>query len=147
MRLTINLLLGLALVLYLTGIFAPVFTLSKFIWFENTVSIASGLYDLLREGEWLLFLIIFCFSILFPLAKIVLLCVLWNRPSGTVPERLHWLEQISRWSMLDVFLIALLVASVKLGMLAEMTVHYGLYAFALSVILMMGLTHVILRKK
>ena len=36
--------------------------------------------------------------------------------------------------MLDVFVVALLLVSVKLGVLAKVDVHYGLYAFATSVL-------------
>jgi paraquat-inducible protein A len=40
--------------------------------------------------------------------------------------------------MLDVFVVATLVVSVKLGSLAQVEVHYGLYAFAASVLLTMA---------
>ena len=39
--------------------------------------------------------------------------------------------------MLEVFVVALLLVSVKLGALAKVTVHYGVYTFASSVILTM----------
>jgi paraquat-inducible protein A len=43
----------------------------------------------------------------------------------------------SKWSMLDVFVVALLVVSVKLGSLAQAHVELGIYAFAASVVLTM----------
>jgi paraquat-inducible protein A len=43
--------------------------------------------------------------------------------------------------MLDVFVVALLLVSVKLGALAKVEVHYCLYAFALSVLLTIGLSY------
>jgi paraquat-inducible protein A len=42
--------------------------------------------------------------------------------------------------MLDVFVVALLVVSVKLGSLAQARVEVGIYAFAASVILTMLLS-------
>ena len=43
--------------------------------------------------------------------------------------------------MLDVFVVAVLVASVKLGALASIEVHYGLYLFGFAVLLTMVAMH------
>jgi len=45
-----------------------------------------------------------------------------------------------KWSMLDVFVVAVLVVSVKLGAIASVEMRYGLYAFAAAVILTMYVT-------
>ena len=58
----------------------------------------------------------------------------------------HWLSVLGKWSMLDVFVVAVLIASVKLGSIASIEIHYGLYVFAASVILMMVATHLIHRR-
>jgi paraquat-inducible protein A len=50
------------------------------------------------------------------------------------------LSVYGKWSMLDVFVVALLVVSVKLGAMAEARVEIGIYAFAASVILTMLLS-------
>ena len=55
-------------------------------------------------------------------------------------KTLHVIETLGKWSMLDVFVVALLLVSVKLGVLAKVEVHYGLYVFATSVLLTMGLS-------
>lgn len=47
---------------------------------------------------------------------------------------LYVLETWGKWSMLDVFVVALLFVSVKLGSLANVTVHEGLYWFGGAVI-------------
>lgn len=96
----------------------------------------------------MLFILIFGFSVLLPTFKIVLLFTVWNR---NVPQDarslkyLHWLTLMGKWSMLDVFVVAVLLASVKLGALASVEVHYGLYCFALAVILLMVATHQVAR--
>ena len=43
--------------------------------------------------------------------------------------------------MLEVFVVALLLVSVKLGALLNVQVHYGVYAFATSVLLTMGVSY------
>jgi paraquat-inducible protein A len=45
-----------------------------------------------------------------------------------------------KWSMLDVFVVAVLVVAVKLGAIADVEMRFGLYAFAASVLLTMFIT-------
>ncbi len=42
--------------------------------------------------------------------------------------------------MLDVFVVAILVVTVKLGAVANVEMHYGLYFFAAAVLLTMFIT-------
>jgi paraquat-inducible protein A len=60
-------------------------------------------------------------------------------------KHLHWIEYFGKWSMLDVFVVAMLLVTIKLGAVAKVEVHYGLFAFAVSVILTMLVTHRISR--
>ena len=139
----VNLLLLAALLLLGYGLQAPILTLEKFYLFSNSVSLLSALEQLADEGEWGLFGLIGLFSVVFPVIKILLLLAVWNldRASGTAHQRrLHWLGVYGKWSMLDVFVVALVVVSVKLGALAEARVEIGIYAFAASVVLTMLLS-------
>jgi len=47
------------------------------------------------------------------------------------------MHTFGKWSMLDVFIVAILVVSVKLGAIASVEMRYGLYAFATAVVLKM----------
>ena len=49
------------------------------------------------------------------------------------------------WSMLDVFVAALLIVTIRLGTMANVEVHFGLYAFAGAVILTMVTTSKVLK--
>ena len=144
-----NILLLLSFVLFLIGIFAPVLTFKKFFIFSNQVSIITGLFQLLSEGYPILFALIFGFSILLPLFKLLLLFGFVN---GLFPHSdgnkkfLHWIAQYGKWSMMDVFVAALLIVTVRLGAMADVTVHFGLYAFAASVILTMIATSIIIKR-
>jgi paraquat-inducible protein A len=138
--LVVNLLLLVALGLLLYGLQAPILTLEKFYLFANTVSLLSALGQLATEQAWGLFALVGVFSVLFPIVKIVLLALIWNLDSarGAAHRRhLRWLAAYGKWSMLDVFVVALLVVSVKLGALAQARVEIGIYAFAASVVLTM----------
>jgi paraquat-inducible protein A len=143
-----NFILVSAFILFVIGIFAPILTFKKFLVFSSKVSIISGLLQLLSEGHHILFALIFIFSIVFPLVKLVLLFRLWNGRvlHGSGYEKLlRWIAQYGKWSMLDVFVAALLIITIRLGAVAQVEVHFGLYAFAASVILTMLATSKILR--
>ena len=130
----------LSLGLFVAGCFAPLFTLSKFFIFNNTVSLFSALQEILTEGYYFLFLIIFLFSVLFPLIKLFLLFYLQQARKSTQQKHrklLHWLEVMGKWSMLDVFVVAVMLVAIKLGPMANVQVHYGVYLFSASIILMM----------
>lgn len=134
----INIVSLATLVLFISSIFAPLFTLEKFYFFSNTVSLVSSLFTLLEKGEIFLFLIIFSFSIIFPLFKLLVILFIWNSPAGeTVQKLLKWIHHLGKWSMLDVFVVALMLVSIKFDQVADMQVHYGLYLFLSAVLLTM----------
>ena len=125
------------------GLTAPVLTLEKFFIFDNTFSIYSGLVQLLGEGRYFLFLLVSLFSVVLPIIKLgVLFRLLLSSASDhrSMHRYLHLMHQYGKWSMLDVFVVALLVVAVKLGSVASVETHYGLYAFASAVLLTMAIT-------
>lgn len=137
-RWLINLGLLGALCLFIMGLFAPLIELEKFWVFKNQFSLYSGLQDLWLQGEHFLFIFLFMFSILTPLVKIFGLALVANSSEGYQLRHKRFLQILAiwgKWSMLDVFVVALLFVAVKLGALANVTVHYGLYLFAASVLL------------
>ena len=104
-------------------------------------TIGSGVVALLDGGMWPLALIVFIASIFVPLLKMLGLTVLllsvkykwrWRPIQRTVMYRI--IELIGRWSMVDVFMISILVAVVAFGHLAEVYAGVGARAFALVVV-------------
>lgn len=142
----VKLLLVMSSILLLVGIFSPMLTLTKFVWLENRFSLFSGTLQLFYDGQYLLFVIIFLFSIALPVAKIVLLFRFWHDDSSTrlqIERFMSWLSHYGKWSMLDVFVVALLLVIVKLGVLATVEVHYGIYTYAIAGLLIMATTAII----
>jgi len=142
-KLFINMLLVVSLLLLGIGVFAPLMTLSKFYLFQNHVSLFIALEDLIVQSEWLLFVIILVFSIIFPIVKTLFLFLVLNTGTDRKPVRrryMNWLSHIGKWSMLDVFVLALLLVTVKLDVIADVQIHYGIYAFSASVFLTMLIT-------
>jgi paraquat-inducible protein A len=124
------------------GLVSPIITLKKFVVMETTFSVLGGVVELLKEGQVFLFLIITGFSVLLPMLKIGVLTRLLGagQQTATLDRYLHWMHLYGKWSMLDVFVVAVLVVAVKLGAIASVEMRYGLYAFAAAVLLTMCVT-------
>lgn len=136
-------LLVITAIMLAIGLSAPILTLEKFFIIENTFSIFSGLVQLLEEGRIFLFVIILLFSVVMPIIKLGVLFRLLGSTAGsseTLQRYLRLMHQYGKWSMLDVFVVALLVVAVKLGAVASVETHYGLYAFGSAVLLTMAIT-------
>jgi paraquat-inducible protein A len=132
-----------AALLLFTGLLAPIITLSKFVLIQNTFSVLSGVIELLKEGQLFLFLVITGFSVVLPILKLgVLYRIVSTRDAmqNRVKKQLHWMHLYGKWSMLDVFVVAVMVVAVKLGAIADVEMRFGLYAFAASVLLTMFIT-------
>jgi len=145
-RIIVNVVSLLTLGLFFISLISPLFTLEKFYFFANTVSLFSALLSLIDKGHLFLFLIIFIFSIVFPVFKLAVILYLWNAQTGLAVQRLlRLIHQFGKWSMLDVFVVALMVVSIKFDAVADMQIHYGLYLFLSSVILSMLISAVSVR--
>ena len=139
----LQLILGITTLFLGLGLVSPIITLKKFVLIENTFSVLSGAIQLIKEGQIFLFIVITGFSVLLPLLKIVVLYKLLStkvRNAVRLDKYLHWMHLYGKWSMLDVFIVAVLVVAVKLGAIASVEMRYGLYAFAAAVILTMYVT-------
>ncbi|MES9938353.1 MAG: paraquat-inducible protein A [Sedimenticola sp.] len=147
-KLVLNFLLICAGLLLYIGLTAPMITIEKFIFISNSFSVTSGVMELYRNGETMLFLIIGIFSVVLPILKLLLLFMLINlleKQSQRMKRYLHLMHDYGRWSMLDVFVVAVMVVSVKLDAIAKVYVHSGLYAFGAAVILTMLVTAWVVR--
>lgn len=116
--------------LLLLGIFLPTLEIKKFFIFNDTYSIFSFTIELFIKKEFLLFLLIFLFSICFPFFKIF---VLFQKLNGKTIA--PWVIQLGKWSLAEVFLAALIVFSVKAGGVASAVTLPGLYFFTSSIAL------------
>jgi paraquat-inducible protein A len=135
--------LMITIALLAVGMTAPIITLNKFVLIENTFSILSGTGELFKEGKFFLFIVITSFSVVLPLLKIAVLLRLVTARANSSPNLrrcLHWMHVFGKWSMLDVFVVAVLVVTVKLGAIASVEARYGLYAFTAAVVLTMFVT-------
>ncbi len=137
-RVDIVILITLSVWLLLIGLTLPVMTVRK-LWNSNTYSILTGVQNLWQEKLYVLAVIIFTFSIIFPIAKLVSLFAVWFIKLTEERRRklISLMEVFGKWSMLDVFVSAILIVWVKLGALASAKAEIGIYFFGASVLLTM----------
>ena len=132
-----------ALVLYIPANLYPILSMNLYgAYSENTVW--DGVVSLMQHNEYFVAAIVFVASIVIPLLKLLgLFFLVWSVKWGRgqrLRARTHifkFIDAIGPWAMLDVFLLAVLVALVKLGDLARVIPGPGLVAFTFVVVLTM----------
>lgn len=136
-------LLAAAAVLYVPANVFPVLTLIRLSRGEPS-TILGGVVQLAQAGMWPLALLVLFASILVPVLKLVSLTMMlvsvhlrtdWRLRRRTQLYRV--VEFIGRWSMIDVFMISILTALVRMGRVASVYPGPGVLAFCSVVILTM----------
>lgn len=127
-----------ALCLYPVAISLPIMHVQRF-GITREASVWSGGVGLVADGEVLVGAVVLLASVVLPLAKLVGLFLLAGAGSSLRPRMRAWtwhlVEATGRWGMLDVLLVAVLVAVVKLGSLMELSAGPGALAFTSCVLL------------
>lgn len=132
-----------AAALYVPANILPVMTMSE--WGDVMEStILEGMVEFWRRQAYPIALVIFVASIMIPLIKIVALgwlCAAATgrvKPSPRVLGRIYWFtELLGRWSMVDIFVVSILVALVQFGTVMTVEPRPGALAFAGVVVLTM----------
>lgn len=118
------------------------FSFQKFYVFNDSFSLLGGILHLLSEGEVFLFFVLFTFSIVGPVYKLYLCKILIGGHSIDPDSRIKMVKKLAvlgKWSMADVFVVAVIAATIKIGMLATVQIHIGLLVFGLAVLTSMVL--------
>ena len=126
-----------ALLLYVPAISLPVMRIDR-LGHARETGIVDGVAALVSDDHFWLASLVFICSVVIPLSKLLGLFVLSTTRIGfgSTGRRRAWrlLEVIGRWGMLDVLLVAALVALVKLGDLVRIEPGIGAAFFSLMVI-------------
>jgi paraquat-inducible protein A len=132
-----------AYVLYLPANLLPI-TVTRSIFGVQQDTILSGVAYLWSSGSWLIATVVFVASIAVPLLKLFSLTLLvvsvqrrWRLAPLGRTRLYRFLEAIGRWSMLDIFVVTILVALVQTQSLATIAPGSGVLAFAAVVVLSM----------
>ncbi len=132
-----------AVILYVPANLLPVMTVVSFGKGEPD-TILSGVQALAAVGMWPVAILVFFASITVPVLKLIGLSFLlisvqrrsaWRRRDRTVLYRI--VENVGRWSMVDIFMISILTALVNLQAIATIDPGPGAIAFAAVVVITM----------
>lgn len=110
----------------------------QFLWkrWQSSYSVWTGVVALWHQQDYVLAAVLFLFCIVFPVVKLIALAVIWYAKLAEQEREalLHWLGVLGKWSMLDVFVVAILIVLVKLGPLAQVQPQVGVYVFAAAIL-------------
>jgi paraquat-inducible protein A len=132
-----------AAILYIPANLLPIMTVNS-LGKGAPSTIMGGVIELIQYGMLPIAAVVFVASIMVPTFKLVGIALLLysvqrHQPMSARQRILmyRFIEWIGRWSMLDIFVIAILVALVNFGSLASIEPNAGAAAFASVVILTM----------
>lgn len=147
MRFALPILLVAAPVLYAFGIMLPLLTFEKLYFFEDRPSLLGIVSKLHDNGDLLLAALVALFSIVFPLAKMVAIAAEAIATPGAQPG---WFARLvpflSKWSMMDVMLVAIVIAAAKTSGLANAFTEPGLWCYAGSALIASAIQWIISRR-
>lgn len=129
-----------AAILYIPANLLPIMTITSF-GKDQADTIMSGVIYLFSHGMWPLGLVVFVASVLVPLFKMMILAYLlysvqtgskWRPAERTRLYRIT--ESVGRWSMVDIYVVTILVALVRVGQLANIRAEAGALFFGAVVV-------------
>lgn len=128
-----------AAILYIPANLLPVLRLEA-VTGPHQNTIIGGVIEFWQSGDYPVAAIIFVASVMIPILKLLAITVMClSARSGRFPRAMTRLyritELIGRWSMVDVFVVAILVAVVQLGGVMSIHPGPGAVSFAAVVVL------------
>jgi paraquat-inducible protein A len=129
------------------GMTMPLMNVSRLYFFDENPSLLGIIRSLWAGGDWLLASVVGLFSVILPVTKLAVA----QLAAAQVPAAAHvlhrWIGFLSKWSMLDVLLVALVIFGAKTSGLATAIAQPGLWFFTASAILSALATHLIVREE
>lgn len=132
-----------AMIFYIPANLLPM-TITTALGTVSADTIISGVIYFIHSGSWEIALVIFTASVFVPFIKFLILIYLllsvhykslWRPKDRTVLYRLT--EVVGRWSMVDIYVVTILVALVKLGFLVNIEAGPAAIYFAFVVVITM----------
>jgi len=130
-----------AYILYIPANLLPIME-TRSLFGDQGDTIMSGIVYLWLAGSWPLALVVFCASIVVPMLKLLsltMLAISVQRRSSWQPQQraslYRFVDLVGRWSMLDIYVVTLLVALVQLKSFAAIQAGPGAVAFGAVVVL------------
>ena len=135
MRIVIALLIAISAFSLALGITQPLMRLEHLVFFSRTPSLIEMVGQLWSGGDRLLGAIVALFSIVFPAGKILAAqaLVAGGDHNPQMRQRMHRLLAIvSKWSMMDVLIVAIVIVAAKTSGFADAFTQPGLWYYVIS---------------
>jgi paraquat-inducible protein A len=117
------------------GLFLPIIRFERLYFFSETPSLVELVAALWQQGDILLALLVGSFSILFPTVKLAGIGLQAFTGSGEGGLFRRLMPHLSKWSMMDVMLVAIVVFAAKSSGMAAAVAQPGLWFYAGSAII------------
>jgi len=129
--------------LLVVGLWMPVISVRSMLVFHQEFSLLDGVIAFLRGGDYFLFAVVGLFTVLLPALKIGTALMVWTLglTHGWAPRLVSLFEKISRWSMLDVLVVALTILFLEGSLVTRADIGLGIVLFGGAVILSTIATH------
>jgi paraquat-inducible protein A len=128
-------LLAMTLVALTISWHLPLFRTELLVFLENEVTLL-GAETTLAETDLFLCAVVVLFGMMIPFMKLSALLYAWLAlPHARAHSWINSISKISKFSMLDVMLIAIVIVGLKGVGMGKVKVEYGLYAYASVVII------------
>jgi len=127
----------LSLGLNIAALLTPFLVMKKLIFFEEAYTLLHSIGKMWEGGHYLLAAVIFAFSVVFPFLKLATLLWVWFIPMAhPTRHRTLWLVGVlGKWSMLDVFIVALLILLSTSRAVFDAQPRIGVYLFTAAIVL------------
>ena len=129
----IPVLLFAATLSFALGLILPIAAFDRLWVFTDRPSLIEVVAGLWQDGDWLIAIVVGLFSLVFPASKLLVL-----QYAAHVPDKAPWVERVgvlSKWSMADVLVVALVIFAAKTSGLANAAAQPGIWFYAASTLL------------
>lgn len=115
-----------SLLLFIPGLFLPLMSIEKWLFWDKQYSLITAMPAMMADGEWLLPLTLLLFVVALPLARFLALTIV--RAQRSPGEKMVKLAYgVEKWTMWEVYALALVVVAFKLGDFVELEFLAGFW--------------------
>lgn len=134
--LDVPVLLTVSIAALVSGLTLPTITFKELVFWKHTFSILTSIQSLYDEKQYFLAGLVGLFSLVFPVIKLCALAAIWCLPlsRGVRLRLVRLLGFLGKWSMLDVFIVAIMIVISRMSGLMDATPRVGIFVFSFSII-------------
>jgi len=126
-------LLKVNFVIFILGLYLPSIGSKKYLFFSDSYSIFTGIFEILLKGNLVLFIIIFSILILMPILNILLL---WRTTSLNIPHSstISIVALFDKLQFIVIGFLVILLAIFELGVFKKLNPSVYIYVYLFSIV-------------